>query len=108
MNDAITEAEAGTDPVTGGARAEAGTDPVTGGARAEAAGPAAAAPLGVPREPTGLPSVDALVARLAETDHLPADGHLAVYEDVHQGLRAELTSLDARPAPAPRPHDPRS
>lgn len=66
------------------------------------------APLGVPREPTGLPGVDALLERLGEADHLPADGHLAVYEDVHRGLRAELTSLDAHPAPAPRPHDPRS
>ncbi|MFE6229296.1 hypothetical protein [Streptomyces sp. NPDC057854] len=72
------------------------------------AGPATAAPLGVEREPTGLPAVDALVERLGEADHLPADGHLAVYEDVHRGLRAELTSLDAHPAPAPRPHDPRS
>lgn len=80
---------------------DAGTDPA-------ADGPAAAAPLGVDREPTGLPAVDALLDRLAETDHLTADGHLAVYEDVHRGLRAELTSLDAHPASAPRPHDPRS
>ncbi|MFD8012125.1 hypothetical protein [Streptomyces sp. NPDC058955] len=80
---------------------DTGTDPA-------ADGPAAAAPLGLPREPTGLPAVDALVERLGEADHLPADGHLAVYEDVHRGLRAELTSLDAHPAPAPRPHDPRS
>ncbi|MFC9735537.1 hypothetical protein [Streptomyces roseolus] len=83
------------------AMTDAGTDPA-------ADGPAAAAPLGVGREPTGLPAVDALLERLAETDHLTADGHLAVYEDVHRGLRAELTSLDARPAPASRPHDPRS
>ncbi|MFD6370547.1 hypothetical protein ACFWGM_26280 [Streptomyces roseolus] len=83
------------------AMTDAGTDPA-------AAGPAAAAPLGVGRAPTGVPAVDALLERLAETDHLTADGHLAVYEDVHRGLRAELTSLDARPAPASRPHDPRS
>ncbi|MFH9742744.1 hypothetical protein ACH4MA_34305 [Streptomyces roseolus] len=83
------------------AMTDAGTDPA-------ADGPAAAAPLGVGREPIGLPAVDALLERLAETDHLTADGHLAVYEDVHRGLRAELTSLDARPAPASRPHDPRS
>ncbi|MFF5504546.1 hypothetical protein [Streptomyces roseolus] len=88
---------------------DAGTDSGTdAGADPAADGPAAAAPLGVGREPTGLPAVDALLERLAETDHLAADGHLAVYEDVHRGLRAELTSLDAHPAAAPRPHDPRS
>ncbi|MFF6792567.1 hypothetical protein ACVW0K_001597 [Streptomyces filamentosus] len=65
-------------------------------------------PLGVAREATGLPAVDGLLERLGEVDGLPADGHLAVYEDVHRGLRAELTSLDERPAPASRPHDPRS
>ncbi|MFB7453719.1 MULTISPECIES: hypothetical protein [unclassified Streptomyces] len=68
--------------------------------------PAGPAPLGVAVEPTGHPAVDAGLARLAELDHLPADGHLAVYEDVHRGLRAELTSLDAHPAP--RPYDNRS
>ncbi|MFE1548616.1 hypothetical protein [Streptomyces sp. NPDC058718] len=73
---------------------------------AEDHAPAAPAPLGVDREPTGHAAVDAHLARLAEVDHLPADGHLEVYEDVHRGLRAELTSLDAHPAP--RPHDNRS
>ncbi|GGR28447.1 hypothetical protein GCM10010497_33350 [Streptomyces cinereoruber] len=68
--------------------------------------PAAAAPLGVARELTGHPAVDARLARLAEVDALPADGHLEVYEDVHRGLRDELTSLDAHPAP--RPYDNRS
>ncbi|WP_309051515.1 hypothetical protein [Streptomyces sp.] len=63
-------------------------------------------PLGVPREPTGYAAVDAHLERLAEVDRLPADRHPAVYEDVHRGLRAELTSLDAHPAP--RPHDNRS
>ncbi|MFC8510923.1 hypothetical protein ACFU3J_18335 [Streptomyces sp. NPDC057411] len=69
----------------------------------EAAGPA---PLGVVRTPTGRPSVDALLDRLGDADHLTADGHLDVYEDVHRGLRAELSSLDERPAP--RPYDNRS
>ncbi|MER5967380.1 hypothetical protein [Streptomyces sp. NPDC002057] len=68
--------------------------------------PAEAAPLGVGREPTGHPGVDAHLARLGAVDHLPADGHLEVYEDVHRGLRAELTSLDAHPAP--RPYENRS
>lgn len=68
--------------------------------------PAAAAPLEVVRELTGHPGVDAHLARLAEVDDLAADGHLEVYEDVHRGLRAELTSLDAHPAP--RPHENRS
>ncbi len=68
--------------------------------------PVAAAPLEVVRELTGHPGVDAHLARLAEVDDLPADGHLEVYEDVHRGLRAELTSLDAHPAP--RPYENRS
>ncbi|CAM5711336.1 hypothetical protein SHIRM173S_12963 [Streptomyces hirsutus] len=41
--------------------------------------------------------------RLADADHLPAVGHVAVYEDVHRGLRDALTSLDARPAGDARP-----
>lgn len=73
--------------------------------------PAGPAPLRVVRTPTGHAAVDARLERLADADHLPADGHIEVYEDVHRGLRSELTSLDARPAavpgPAPshRPHD---
>ncbi|MER5311748.1 hypothetical protein ABT034_28600 [Streptomyces sp. NPDC002773] len=85
-----------------------GTGP--GGAPAavaeDARDPAAPAPLGVGREPTGHPGTDAHLARLAAVDHLPADGHLEVYEDVHRGLRAELTSLDAHPTP--RPYENRS
>ncbi|MEU6385474.1 hypothetical protein ABZ847_18150 [Streptomyces bauhiniae] len=68
-------------------------------------GPSAPAPLAVPRTPTGDGGVDARLARLAEADHLPTDGHLGVYEDVHRGLRDALDALDARPdppAPAPR------
>lgn len=66
--------------------------------------PVAPAPLGVERVPTGRPAVDALLERLADADHLPADGHLEVYEDVHRGLRSELTALDAvRPGPTPPP-----
>ncbi|MBD0709363.1 MULTISPECIES: hypothetical protein [unclassified Streptomyces] len=68
--------------------------------------PAGAAPLGIGTRPTGHPGVDAHLARLAEADDLPADGHPRVYEDVHRGLRAELTSLDAQPTP--RSHDHRS
>ncbi|MGP4004301.1 hypothetical protein [Streptomyces sp. 8N706] len=51
-------------------------------------------PLGVTRTPTGNADVDAQLDRLADADHLPADGHLEVYEDVHRGLRDALTSLD--------------
>ncbi|MER5784543.1 hypothetical protein ABT104_22905 [Streptomyces mobaraensis] len=78
---------------------------------AEAAGPAGPRPLGVDRTPTGHPGVDAHLARLADADHLAADGHLAVYEDVHQGLRSALAALDERPdrPPVPtRPYDNRS
>ncbi|MET7365227.1 hypothetical protein ABZS61_05250 [Streptomyces sp. NPDC005566] len=69
--------------------------------------PAPPAPLGVARAATGHPGVDAQLERLADADHLPADGHTAVYEDVHRGLRDALTALDAGPAPAP-PYDNRS
>ncbi|WP_329153840.1 hypothetical protein OHA63_06670 [Streptomyces anulatus] len=74
---------------------EAGTPP--------ASTPAEPVPLGVGRTPTGHGAVDARLERLADADHLPADGHIEVYEDVHRGLRAELTSLDARPAAVPGP-----
>ncbi|MFH8474161.1 hypothetical protein [Streptomyces sp. NPDC018000] len=65
--------------------------------------PAAPVPLGVGRTPTGNAGVDTRLERLADADHLPADGHIEVYEDVHRGLRDALTALDARPAPAPVP-----
>ncbi|MEU8668128.1 hypothetical protein [Streptomyces anulatus] len=75
--------------------------------------PAEPAPLRVVRTPTGHAAVDARLERLADADRLPADGHIEVYEDVHRGLRSELTSLDVRPAAVPgpvptpshRPHD---
>ncbi|WP_392669426.1 hypothetical protein [Streptomyces sp. LN785] len=75
--------------------------------------PAAPSPLGVVRTPTANAEVDAWLERLADADHLAADGHIEVYEDVHRGLRDALTALDARPAPAPVPapmpsHDNRS
>ncbi|MGW3438620.1 hypothetical protein ACWDB3_15715 [Streptomyces bacillaris] len=68
--------------------------------------PAEPAPLGVGRTPTGRAEVDALLERLADADHLPADGHTEVYEDVHGGLKDALTSLDARPAAVPGPPGP--
>ncbi|MDX3850645.1 hypothetical protein [Streptomyces sp. AK02-01A] len=67
--------------------------------------PAAPRPLGVERVPTGDAGVDERLARLADADHLPADGHAEVYEDVHRGLRDALTALDARPA-SQGPHGP--
>ncbi|MFD8802976.1 hypothetical protein [Streptomyces atroolivaceus] len=71
--------------------------------------PVPPAPLGVARTPTGHAGVDARLERLSDADHLAADGHTEVYEDVHRGLRDELTALDARPAPVPTPaHDHRS
>ncbi|MFJ6726603.1 hypothetical protein ACIQPQ_16995 [Streptomyces sp. NPDC091281] len=66
--------------------------------------PAAPAPLGVVRTPTGDAAVDAHLDRLADADDLAADGHVEVYEDVHRGLRDALTALDTRPGPpAPTP-----
>ncbi|MFV0136817.1 hypothetical protein ACLGIH_27070 [Streptomyces sp. HMX87] len=66
-------------------------------------GPAAPAPLGVPRTPTGNAEVDRQLERLADADHLATDGHVEVYEDVHRGLRDALTALDARPGPPAPP-----
>ncbi|MCB5909915.1 hypothetical protein [Streptomyces pinistramenti] len=61
--------------------------------------PAGPQPLGVGLTPTGHAAVDAGLARLADADHLAADGHLPVYEDVHRGLRDALAALDQRPGP---------
>ncbi|MER6780075.1 MULTISPECIES: hypothetical protein [unclassified Streptomyces] len=72
----------------------------------EACGEAAPEPLGLVRAPTGHAGVDAHLERLADADHLTADGHVAVYEDVHRGLRDALTALDAPPVPGP--HENRS
>ncbi|MFJ4716896.1 hypothetical protein [Streptomyces sp. NPDC088785] len=69
--------------------------------------PAAPAPLGVERARTGNPEVDGQLERLADVDHLAADGHAKVYEDVHQGLRGALSALDARPRPS-SPYEHRS
>lgn len=74
----------------------AGTD---GAAGMVAYDPAAPAPLGAGRSATGNAEVDARLERLADVDHLTADGHIEVYEDVHRGLRETLTALDARPGP---------
>ncbi|MFE4634321.1 hypothetical protein ACFRJ1_13245 [Streptomyces sp. NPDC056773] len=70
------------------------------------AAPAGPAALGVVRTPTGHAGVDAALERLADADHLPADGHVEVYEDVHRGLRSALTALDA--TEGPRPYENRS
>ncbi|MBO1332035.1 hypothetical protein [Streptomyces sp. VRA16 Mangrove soil] len=69
--------------------------------------PAAPAPLGIARTLTGNAEVDAQLERLGDVDHLAADGHVEVYEDVHQGLRGALTALDARPRPS-SPYEHRS
>ncbi|QEV17349.1 hypothetical protein [Streptomyces alboniger] len=79
------------------------SDSHAGPPEAEADGPsydpAAPAPLGVGRAPTGHADVDACLARLGDADHLATDGHIEVYEDVHRGLRDALTALDERPGP---------
>ncbi|WP_328539535.1 hypothetical protein [Streptomyces sp. NBC_00344] len=69
--------------------------------------PAAPAPLGLTRTPTGDDGIDLVLERLGDADHLAADGHIEVYEDVHRGLREALDALDTPPgppAPAPGPH----
>ncbi|MFE6721451.1 hypothetical protein ACFVDU_28160 [Streptomyces albidoflavus] len=69
----------------------------------EVPAPAGPAPLGLVREETEEPQVDAALGRLGDVDHLATDGHLTVYEDVHQGLRAALDALDAPPGPSAPP-----
>ncbi|MFF9478851.1 hypothetical protein [Streptomyces sp. NPDC014733] len=70
----------------------------------ESAAPAAPQPLGVALAPTGEPAVDTPLRRLADADHLAVGAHLAVYEDVHRGLRDALAALDGQPGPpAPTP-----
>lgn len=99
--------EAGTPPVSTpeepAALKSTAEEPAADEPSAPSFEPAEPAPLGVVRTPTGQAGVDARLARLADADHLPADGHIEVYEDVHRGLREALTSLDARPAAVPGP-----
>ncbi|MFI1164310.1 hypothetical protein ACH4UM_11940 [Streptomyces sp. NPDC020801] len=104
MSDSVTETEAGPGPAVAatGTPAEAETDPPA----APGYDPAASAPLGVPRTPTGNAEVDAALERLGDADHLATDGHVEVYEDVHGGLRDALTALDARPGPTGPPAPP--
>ncbi|MFF2721598.1 hypothetical protein [Streptomyces sp. NPDC058011] len=99
MSDWMPDAEA--PPVGAPEEPETPEQGPTGGAPSFE--PAEPAPLGVTRTATGRAEVDALLERLADADHLPADGHTEVYEDVHRGLKGALTSLDARPAGDPRP-----
>nr|WP_107909123.1 hypothetical protein [Streptomyces chartreusis] len=88
------------------AEAETAAEDATGLAAEPEYDPAAPAPLNVPRVPTGDAEVDARLERLGDADHLATDGHLEVYEDVHQGLRDALTALDARPGPPAPPSMP--
>lgn len=106
MNDWELPAEPASEPEAGPeteseAGSQGGTEggPEAGRETGSAYDPAAPAPLNVPRTPTGNAEVDAQLDRLADADHLAADGHIEVYEDVHRGLRDALTALDARPGP---------
>jgi hypothetical protein len=75
------------------AEPEQGWEPVT---ELAGSGPAGHGPepLGVAVAMTGNAEVDAAVERLGDADGLPTGGHIEVYEDVHQGLRDALASLD--------------
>ncbi|MBV6702826.1 hypothetical protein [Kitasatospora aureofaciens] len=55
---------------------------------------AAPEPLGVELTSTGHPAVDAGLARLEALDGVPAEAHVAVYEDVHQRFADTLAALD--------------
>ncbi|MEU6402622.1 hypothetical protein [Streptomyces sp. NPDC046985] len=109
QEDAEAAADPAYDPAVDPAHDRA-VDPAHAPAGDPAHAPAAPAPLHVPRTPTGESAVDAALERLGDVDRLAADGHAAVYEDVHRGLRDALTALDERPGPPPpapapaRPH----
>jgi hypothetical protein len=49
-------------------------------------------------EPTGIESVDTVVAGLGVLDDLPVSAHVAVFEKAHESLRASM----AAPADLPR------
>ncbi|WP_435839660.1 hypothetical protein [Streptomyces caniferus] len=105
---------------TAGAEEPAGADGAAGAEETAGAepggsdvpdGPAGPRPIGVGTTPTGQAAVDTTLRRLADADHLPASGHLRVYEDVHRGLRDVLAALDQHPgppAPSSTTHDLRS
>lgn len=52
-------------------------------------------------EETGEPRVDELTGRLGALAGLPLDQHVALYEDIHAGLRQVLTELDSGSAAGP-------
>ncbi|WP_371774005.1 hypothetical protein [Streptomyces sp. NBC_01438] len=99
----MSDSTPGPGTAAGTAPGEIPQDAPQGPPQAAVHDPAAPAPLGVVRTPTGNAGVDARLERLADADRLPASGHIEVYEDVHRGLRDALTALDAGPAPAPAP-----
>ena len=45
-------------------------------------------------EPTGEPGVDAALDLLGQLDPDDVHGHAAIFDDIHQRLRATLTDLD--------------
>lgn len=100
-----TAGDGAADVVTTGDGGE-GTGAEMVAAAPDGPAPDGPAPLGVATAPTGDTQVDSVLERLADADHLPADGHPEVYEDVHRGLREVLDALDAPPGPVPAPAGP--
>lgn len=45
-------------------------------------------------EPTGVPGVDAALARLADVESAPLDGHVEIFDDVQRQLHDALAELD--------------
>jgi hypothetical protein len=52
-------------------------------------------------ESTGIASVDEVVAGLVVLDELPVAEHVAVFERVHESLRAQMTTQMTAQATAP-------
>lgn len=77
-----------------GAAVATGAGAAAGAAAATGAGAAAG---GAQAAPADEPSVGAMIARLDGLDGLPLEEHVAVFEDIHAGLRHVLSELDAAP-----------
>ncbi len=58
-----------------------------------------------PPEPTGNPTVDAVLASLDGLEDRPVDEHVAVFEAAHEALRGALSDASRQPGP-PRPQPP--
>jgi hypothetical protein len=78
-----------------GAAGDQGVDPYPDDAPSAAADrDPTSAPVPAPPGPTGLPSVDSAVDRLAALEELHVEDHVEVFDDVQRRLHDSLAELD--------------